>query len=317
MIFYFAPMEGITGHIYRRLHNELFGGAAKYYAPFIAPDAQGSFKATQRKDLLPENNEGLTLVPQLLANNAHAFYAASRSIAELGYKEINLNVGCPSGTVTAKHKGAGMLADLRTLDDFLADVFSLCEVGISVKTRLGMEHSDEFEAILELYNKYPITELTIHARARSGMYKSTPDLAAFARAAKRSRAPVVYNGNIFSQTELDALTAAAPETDRVMLGRGAVCDPALMRSLSGGAALQNGELRELCGRAFDELASRMGGHNATARLKELWYYMIYMYPDSEKLYKTLNKSKTPTEYLAAAEAIFASGCFDAGAKFGG
>ena len=107
----FAPMEGVTGCIYRRIHAECFPGADVYYAPFIAPDSSGRFKGSALRELLPENNPGITLVPQLLCNAPEPFLAAARELADLGYGEVNLNVGCPSGTVVKKHKGAGMLAD--------------------------------------------------------------------------------------------------------------------------------------------------------------------------------------------------------------
>ena len=318
MEYSFAPMEGITTRIYRVLHREMFPGTVKYYAPFIAPDVSGRYKDSQLRDILPENNPGIRLIPQLMANNANAFYIASQSFRELGYAEVNLNAGCPSGTVAAKHKGSGMLADLRSLDNFLADVFSLCDMDISVKTRMGMESVDEFAAILEVYNKYPIKQLIIHARDRKGMYKSTPDMEAFAHAASLSRAPVTYNGNIFCADDVHRLLSLAPDTKRIMLGRGAVTNPALIRQLNGGAPASNDELRAFHDRYLDKLLdSGYGEHNSMARLKELWYYMIYMYPGSERLYKALNRSRTIADYRAAANAIFASGLFDENAVFGG
>ena len=190
MRLYFAPMEGITTHIYRRVHARLFGGADRYYAPFIAPDGSGNFRASSARDVLPENNTGIALVPQLLCNRAEPFLAVARQLADMGYEEVNLNLGCPSGTVVSKHKGSGAFADLGSLDDMLADIFSRAPVAVSVKTRMGLESVDEFGTILEIYNKYPIAELTIHARARSGMYKSPVDREAYLTAARNSRAPV-------------------------------------------------------------------------------------------------------------------------------
>lgn len=198
----FAPMEGITTYIYRRVHRGLFPGVDRYYSPFIAPDGSGRFKGAARRDVLPENNTGIPLVPQILCNRAEAFLAVAEELGAMGYGEVSLNAGCPSATVVPKHKGSGMLLDLGSLDRFLDEVFSRCALRISVKTRLGLESGEEFSAILEIYNRYPLSELIIHARPRSGMYRSAPDLSAFALGYEKSNAPVCYNGDIFRAQSL-------------------------------------------------------------------------------------------------------------------
>ena len=107
----FAPMEGVTGQVFRRVHHDFFPQADKYYAPFIEPDRKGEFKISRLRDILPENNDTITLVPQVLANDAEAFLHVARQLADMGYAEVNLNIGCPSATVVSKHKGAAMLRE--------------------------------------------------------------------------------------------------------------------------------------------------------------------------------------------------------------
>ena len=148
MIYSFAPMEGVTSYIYRRIHARMFPGADVYYAPFIAPDGNGNYKISSFRDTLPENNPGLTLVPQLLCSSAAPFISVAKEFQALGYEEINLNVGCPSGTVVSKHKGSGMLRDLAALDSVLADIFASCPIRVSVKTRMGFADTAEFPATL-------------------------------------------------------------------------------------------------------------------------------------------------------------------------
>lgn len=318
MDFYFAPMEGLTSHIYRRVHAEMFPGVARYYAPFIAPDGSGKFKTGSLRDVLPENNAGTSLVPQILCNRPEAFLAVARDLADMGYREVNLNAGCPSATVVPKHKGAGMLLDLRSLDDFLAEVFSRCPIAVSVKTRLGVESPEEFPAILEIYSKYPIRELIIHARDRAGMYKSTPDMAAFAHALNTCPLPLCYNGDIFSPAALSRLLAAAPDTKAVMLGRGAAANPALFRWLSGGPPLEEAELRDFLSRLLAALqASGLGERYTLARLKELWYYTVDMFPGSRLGVKAINRAKHIADYESAVSALFAEGCFDGAGQFRG
>lgn len=311
----FAPLEGISSRLYRQTHTRLFGGVEEYFAPFIAPDGSGKFKASALRDILPENNAGLRLIPQLLVNRAEPFLQVARQLQELGYEEVNLNIGCPSGTVVAKHKGAGMLLDLRTLDDCLAEIFSRCPIAVSIKTRMGMERTEEFPGILEIYNKYPIKRLIIHARARAGMYKSEVDLPAFLAALPQCRCPVWYNGDIFSPADMAKLAGAAGLAG-VMLGRGAVADPALPRLLRGGDALRAGELKAF----HDALLARflgegLGEQASMARLKELWFYMLYKFPDSKKEAKRLLKAQKLSDYRLAVEVLFASGNFNAGSFF--
>ena len=315
MLLSFAPMEGITSRLYRQCHAQRFGGVEEYFAPFIAPDGSGKFKASALRDVLPENNTGLRLIPQLLVNRAEPFLQVARQLADLGYEEVNLNIGCPSGTVVAKHKGAGMLNDLRSLDDCLADIFSRCPIAVSIKTRMGMERVEEFGAILEIYNKYPVKRLIIHARARSGMYKSRVDLPAFLAALPESRCPVWYNGDIFSPEDMDKLKAADGLAG-VMLGRGAVADPALPRMLLGGEALRAGELKGFHDALLERfLAGGLQERVVMARLKELWFYMLYKFPDSKREAKALLKSQRLSDYCFAVEALFASGKFESGSFF--
>ena len=314
----FAPMEGLSYCEFRRVHTRFFSGADVYCAPFLAPDGQGKVKASALKDLLPENNKDLRLIPQILCNSAGAFLALSRELAAMGYRQVDLNAGCPSGTVVPKHKGAGMLLDLKSLDAFLDEVFSHTELSVSVKTRLGLANAEEFPAVLEVYNRYPLAELTVHARTRDGLYQSTPDLHAFALALVESRAPVRYNGNILSPAHAESVTASFPGLDRLMIGRGAMANPALFRVLKGGEKLGKEELRAFLDELFAVyLDSGIGEHYSLNRMKELWYYVHHMFPGAERELKRINKARTKEDYTASVRDMFACGRFDPDAAFPG
>lgn len=301
----FAPMEGITSYIFRRVHEEMFPGADRYYSPFIAPDSAGKFKAGNLRDVLPEKNPGIKLVPQILCNAAEPFLAVAREMQDMGYTEVNLNAGCPSGTVVSKHKGSGMLIDLYSLDNCLADIFSRCELKVSIKTRLGVQSADEFPSIMEIYRKYPIQELIIHVRARSGMYKSAPDKKAFADILGTCPFPVTYNGDIFSVSAYNSLREEILGDYGVMIGRGAVANPALFRELRGGEKLKTAELKAFHDRLLEEfLAAGLDANITTARLKELWFYWQTMFPDCHKSIKAVYKSKRLEEYRTNANIFF-------------
>lgn len=312
----FAPMEGISTYIYRHLHSSIFGGVEEYFAPFIAPDSRGAFKASALRDILPENNRDTVLIPQLLVNRPEPFIHVAGELAAMGYREVNLNIGCPSATVVAKHKGSGMLLDPAGLDACLKEIFSRSPLAVSIKTRMGLESTREFLPILDIYKKYPLKRLIVHARARSGMYKSPVDVPGFLSALEGCPWPVWYNGNIFSPESPRELGLAGSSPAGLMLGRGAVADPALARLLRGGPALEARELREFHDRLLSAyLAAGYDGRAAMARLKELWFYMLCKFPDSRRESKALLKSQSPTDYCSAVSALFESGGFSSGSYF--
>ena len=173
MEFYFAPMEGITGYIYRNAHHRFFPGTDKYFTPFLSPNQNRALNPKEVRDVLPENNEGIYIVPQILTNQADFFLRAAKELKECyGYEEVNLNLGCPSGTVVSKGKGAGFLADPGGLDAFFDQVYAKADVKVSVKTRIGLSSPEEFYGILDIFNRYPLHELIIHPRVRSEEHTS-------------------------------------------------------------------------------------------------------------------------------------------------
>ena len=234
MNYYTAPMEGLTDRIWRQAHQRWFGapGApARYYAPFISPPENRVLIKKKMAELDPAANPGAPVIPQLLAKDGSLAAWMIGELRKMGYTEVNLNFGCPSGTVTAKGKGAGMLRDLSKLEAFLDEVFSQAEGPISVKTRLGVTSPEEFEAILDLYDRYPICELTIHPRVMRQLYRGEADRAAFANYLPHCRMPVCYNGDITTPAQLKALEAEFPNLSGIMVGRGIIADPALLRQV--------------------------------------------------------------------------------------
>lgn len=312
----FAPMEGVTYAAFRRCHARLFGGPDRYYAPFIAPNQDGSYKHGSRRDVLPENNEGLVLIPQILCNAPEPFLLVSQELQAMGYYEVNLNAGCPSGTVVSKFKGAGMLRDLEGLERTLDTIFSRCPIKVSVKTRMGVHSTEEFAAIMEVYKKFPISLLTVHARDRDGMYKSQVDIEGFAKAMACCPFPIEYNGNVFSPEDAGSIAERFGGIHSLMLGRAAVADPALFRRFRGGAALSAEELRIFHDELLEEyLRSGLDVNHAIPRMKELWSYFMFKFPGGDKRIKAIFKARTLPDYKTAVSALFAEGCFDGAARF--
>lgn len=198
MKYYLAPMEGITGHIYRNAYAKYFDNIDKYFTPFIVPNQSTSLKTKELRDMLPENNEGLYIVPQILTNDAEGFITTAKKLQQLGYDEINLNLGCPAGTVVSKNRGSGFLSQRDELDSFLDEIFKINDMKISVKTRIGKDSPDEFYELIKIYNKYPMEELIIHPRTRQDFYGNTPNLDVFKDAISLSENTLCYNGDIFT-----------------------------------------------------------------------------------------------------------------------
>ena len=212
----FAPLDGITKLVFRRVHHRMFGGADRYFIPFFSPAAEHLLTKRDRRELDPAANGGLPLVPQVMTRRAADFLWAAEVVEDLGYKEVDLNLGCPSGTVTAKGKGAGFLAKPDELDQFFEEVFSKVRLPVSVKTRLGVQSPEEFERLLDIYDRYPIRTLIIHPRVQKEFYKGEVHLDAFARALARTRLPVCYNGDLVTAADCAALEGRFPSVEAVM-----------------------------------------------------------------------------------------------------
>ena len=270
MNYYFAPMEGITGAVFRRTHHEFVPGIDKYFMPFITPTTQEKLTPRQKRDVLPEYNEGAPAMPQLLTLTAADFIWAANTLASLGYAEVNLNLGCPSGTLTAKGKGAGFLAHPDELDSFLDAVFSACTVPISVKTRLGVHDPAEFEALLEIYSRYPVAELTIHPRVRQDFYKGRVREDAFAAALEKAKAE--GRDAVHVRAWL-ALPAACPSQSHITLDR--------FTETPGHIAAEDAPQRTVCWEA-DLTENRAGGAGGGYRETSVYADPIFFFNDSEK-----------------------------------
>mgnify|MGYP002569380315 CR=1 FL=1 len=306
MYYYFAPMEGVTGRLFRRTHFRFFSGVDKYFLPFVSPGKDRVFSRRDMRELTPEADVRVPEVPQLLTCQAEDFLWAAELLGDLGYREVNLNLGCPSGTVTAKGKGSGFLRDPEGLDRFLEQIFSRSKVAISIKTRVGYQSPEEFEGLLACFGRYPCAELIVHPRVRSDFYKGGVRLETFALAAERSTAPLCYNGDLTTAGEIGTFRQRFPTVERVMLGRGLVGDPALAAKAKGDPAADREGLRRFHDALYEGYAEAFGSrHNAMLRMKELWFYLIWLFEGQERLSKALKKARTPDEYEARVADIFA------------
>ena len=301
----FAPMEGITGALFRRLHHQFFPGVDRYYMPFLSPTRDHVFTPRELREILPENNPDAEVIPQLLTKVPEDFLWAAGELAAMGYQTVNLNLGCPSGTVVAKGKGSGMLADPSALDAFLDAVFSRAPCAVSVKTRLGLSDPEEFGPLLEIYNHYPLAELIVHSRVQKDGYRHPVRLEAFAPILAASRHPVCFNGGLVTTQDCRDLVGRFSGICGVMIGQGLVANPALVRQIRGGPGADWEALRAFHEALFGGYSQLFGSaHNAMMRMKELWAYLIRLFRDSGPYAKRLRKARDPQTFSQAVDAVF-------------
>ena len=293
-------MEGLTDSIYRRLHHKYFPGVDRYYMPFISPTIHRSLTHKEDRELPMADSVAFSAVPQVLTKVPEDFLWAANVCRDRGYDEVNLNIGCPSGTVVSKGKGSGMLRDVEALDRFLEEIFHAAPLPVSVKTRLGLEKSEEFPAILEVLNRYPIKELTIHPRVRKQFYDGTVDLEMFDYAAAHSKNPLCYNGDILALAQAEALHEKYPQVGSIMIGRGLIADPGMLSGGTGVKALE-GFMNELMAVYEVEFGS---SRNAIFRLKENWGFLHDRFEGCDKLWKRLRKTTDAEEFKAISTEIF-------------
>lgn len=313
-------MEGITGHIYRNALEKYFPGTDKYFTPFIAPDQNKILRTKERRDVLPENNHVPELVPQILTNSAEDFIRTAKVLQELGYEEVNLNLGCPSGTVVSRKRGSGLLAFPDEVERLLDGIFSEIQMKVSVKTRIGKDDAEDAFWLMEIYRKFPLSELIIHPRIQKDFYRGEPNQDLFGELIRASKDqeggmpssghpentfPVCYNGNLLTEKDYLFFAEKFPEVDAVMLGRGVIANPGLIRQIRSGLKTDKKTLRAFHDEVLEEYRSLFGeDKNALFRMKEMWIYMIHLFTNHEKYAKKIRKAQSLAEYRCAADALF-------------
>jgi tRNA-dihydrouridine synthase len=326
MKIYLAPMEGLTGWIFRNAYHKYYGNIDKYFTPFVS---HITLTNRELQDILPEHNEGMNVVPQILTNRAADFINLTKKFAELGYKEVNLNLGCPSGTGVKKKRGAGMLADLPALEAFLTEIYEKSPIPVSIKTRIGIETPEEWPFIQEIYNKFPVSELIVHPRVQKDMYKKPvrPSVFADAVSGVSKNIPVCCSGDIFTPEGFQRFYKAFPDTYAVMLGRGVLRNPELTAAVRNQAdtaqcdspsdvpeflAVEGEYLpvsdrerfRKFHAMLLDGYRSVMDGdRNVLFKMKEFWFYAGQSFPYAKKELKTIKKTQNMNEYKAAVSAV--------------
>ena len=309
-----APMEGITSYIYRNTLAKYYGGVDTYFSPFISTHKDKELNFKEKNEIRPENNEGLTLVPQVLTANADEFLYTSSKIKTFGHDHVNINFGCPSGTVTTKGKGSGALTDTDKLEKLLDDIFSRTDMKVSIKTRLGYSDEAEWEKLLKIYEKFPLEELIVHARIREDFYKGSARVDTLKNSyfSEINNIKTSYNGDVFSVDDYKKIVDEFPYLDAVMIGRGIIKRPWLAAKIKGEPIGGIDTFKSFNLELVDKYNEIMPGEkNTLFKVKELWVYMIEPFEEGElsgsvnagKLLKSIRKCNSLKEYSLIIKSI--------------
>lgn len=305
---YFAPFQGITTQVFRSVYSRHFGGVDKLYTPYFSNFEPG-YKLPPRKLTALKNQfeSGIEVVPQVLSKSADEILWLAKCCKDLGFKELNWNLGCPYPQVASKKRGAGLLPYPEKVDEILEKVFSEINIAFSVKCRLGYASADEFKQLEPVFNRYPISEITLHARIGKQLYSGQPDLNAFAEAVTLIKRPLAYNGDIFSGHDYHSFSRRFPSIQLLMLGRGILRDPFLPMLIKG---IELPEDPKTHIRLFvDELyftyrKDRDDNPSVLNAMKEYWAYLAESFDDPLRVFRKIRKAKKFTDYEDAVADIF-------------
>ena len=304
---HFAPLQGHTDAIYRQAHARLFGGVESYYTPFVRIE-HGEIRRKDLREISPENNRGVNLIPQLIAPDAEKMERITALFIERGYRTVNINLGCPFPVLAKRHNGSGMLPYPEEVRDLLVTVIERHpNVQFSVKMRLGWENPEECLALLPLLNGLPLTHIVMHPRLGKQQYKGTVDLKGFEAFYNECRHALIYNGELLTAAEIRTISERFPRLAGVMIGRGLLANPALALEYQQGHPLSGEEMREKLRLFHADLFAQYGNlleggdQQLLMKMKTFWEYLL---PDGDrKAKKAIHKANKLEAYQMAVRSL--------------
>jgi tRNA-dihydrouridine synthase len=304
-----SPLQGFTDFRFRNAINKYFGGIDTYYSPYIRLNGKMVIKPSYERDLLPENNVGLEVIPQVITNDADEFLFVAKYVRELGYKELNWNLGCPYPMVTKSGMGSGLISNPEKINNILDRAHSESDIIVSMKMRLGYENSEEILDVLPILDTYPIKNIAIHARIGKQLYKGGVNLDAFQLCIDNTIHKLYYNGDITSVTKFQEMQQRFPSIDHWMIGRGLISDPFLPSMIKSNTLEYPKNKMELFQEFHDTLygiysESLSGSTHILLKMYHLWEYFSVTFSNPHKVLKQIKKAQSIRNYEAAVAAIF-------------
>lgn len=304
---HFAPLQGYTEVFYRNAHAACFGGVDTYYTPFVRLE-KGNFRRRDIRGIEPENNKVPHLIPQLIAPTFEKAETILNLFIEKGYKEADINLGCPFPLLTKRHNGSGILPYPEEVKELLELVRKYPQISFSIKMRLGWENADECLKLAPIINELPLQHVTMHPRLGKQQYKGEVDLQGFAAFQDACQHPLIYNGDINSLEDIQQIQEKFPALAGIMIGRGLLANPALASEHRHGRVLESDEmvqkLRSMHKCVYTAYTEQLEGGDAQLlnKMKTFWEYLL---PNADKkLLKAIHKSTSLNKYNQAVSAFF-------------
>ncbi len=306
---YLAPLQGYTNYDYRNLHHKYFGGVDKYYSPYLRFELGKEHKKSVLRDIQPENNEGLNFVPQILGTDISLFIQLAQQFKVWGYSEMNWNLGCPYPMVTNRGFGSALMQKPQLVRQILEEVFSKIEISLSIKCRLGFENPQEINDLIEVFNGFPIRELTIHTRTAQQMYKGVANPKALIPILEISKTPLCYNGDISKVSDIQAAKLLYNnKINSFMIGRGILKNPFLASEIKGTFLSKDDKIhimKDFHNELFAFNSEKLEKSHLLGKMTTHWEYLSYMFDNQHKVYKAIKKNKRLDQYESLIDKIFA------------
>jgi tRNA-dihydrouridine synthase len=306
-----SPLQGFTDYKFRNAFHKLFGGIDTFYAPYIKLNGTLAIKKSYQLDLLPENNTAIALIPQIMTNDANEFLFVANFVQQLGYKELNWNLGCPYPMVTKRGLGAGLICDAPKIKDILTKVHNESDILVSMKMRMGYEHPEEILDVFPILDTFPLKNIAIHARIGKQLYKGGVNLDAFETCLKNTKHLIYYNGDITSVASFKKMQQRFPSIDHWMIGRGLIADPFLPSMIKNNTTAYPENKLELL-QEFHQILldqyreSLSGDQHLLLKMSSIWEYFAGLFNNPQKTFKKIKKAKSFKNYQLAVNEIFST-----------
>lgn len=303
-----SPLQGFTDFRFRNAINQYFGGIDTYYSPYIRLNGKMEIKASYQRDLLPENNSDIEVIPQVITNDPDEFLFVAKYVQELGYKELNWNLGCPYPMVTKSGMGSGLICNTQKINAVLDKAHSESDIIVSMKMRLGYDNAQEILDVFPILDTYPLKNIAIHARLGKQLYKGGVHLDDFQKCIENTKHKLYYNGDITSVTKFREMQERFPSIDHWMIGRGLIADPFLPSMIKKDTTEYPDNKMELFSAFHDTLyegysQSLSGPAHILLKMHHLWEYFSVIFSNPHKVMKKIKKTKNIRNYEIAVKEI--------------
>ena len=307
-----SPLQGFTDFRFRNAFHKHFGGIDTFYSPYIKLNGKLVVKGSYERDILPENNDTLEVIPQIITNDAEEFLFVAKYVQQFGYKELNWNLGCPYPMVAKCGMGSGLISNTSQIEHILKRVHNETDIIVSMKMRMGYENPTEILDVFPILEQYPIKNIAIHARIGKQLYKGGVDLDSFQKCLDTSKQKIYYNGDITSVAKFKELQERFPSIDHWMIGRGLIADPFLPSMIKNNTTEYPKNRFEIFEAFHDEIyreydAYLQGPTPIRMKMLGFWEYFSESFSNPQKTFKKIKKAGNSKNYEAAVKEIFKNG----------